>query len=301
RSKGLSLFYGNHGGLDYPRMIREFSPLRVLYEAKNLPLEKYDLIINDFECITSLACKIKNLPSVNFGHQASFMSKHTPRPKKKDIAGEWILQKYATAESYIGLHFEQYDDFIYSPIIKQEILEAVPENHGHITVYLSHYSDAVVAAELKKMGNLQFELFSKTRTSITQEGNIRYIPIDGDKFNKSMINAAGIITGAGFETPAETLYLGKKLLCLPIKAQYEQLCNAAALKKFQVPVIQNLDENFADAVTNWLETPNPAKLLLKHSTAEIVAKVIETASASRKITHFQPEDNFSYAPFNFQY
>ncbi|MEN9684595.1 MAG: hypothetical protein RLZZ28_381, partial [Bacteroidota bacterium] len=123
RSKGLSLFYGNHGGLDYPRMIREFSPLRVLYEAKNLPLEKYDLIINDFECITSLACKIKDLPSVNFGHQASFMSKHTPRPKKKDIAGEWILQKYATAESYIGLHFEQYDDFIYSPIIKQEILE----------------------------------------------------------------------------------------------------------------------------------------------------------------------------------
>jgi hypothetical protein len=32
-----------------------------------------------------------------------------------------------------------------------------------------------------------------------------------------------------FETPAEALFLGKKLLVIPMTGQYEQECNAAAL------------------------------------------------------------------------
>ena len=161
RSKGVSLFYGNRGGLDYWKMLTAFNPMRIYKEAKSLPVEKYDVVINDFESITSLACKIKNVPSINFGHQASFVSTKTPRPIKKDFAGEIILQKYATASSYAGLHFEQYDDFIFSPIIKDEILKAEATDDGHITVYLSHYSDDVVAKSLRGLKSLRFEVFSK--------------------------------------------------------------------------------------------------------------------------------------------
>ena len=56
------------------------------------------------------------------------------------------------------------------------------------------------------------------------------MPVNQRGFNDSMINAYGVITGAGFETPAEVLHLGKRLLVIPIKGQYEQLCNAAALE-----------------------------------------------------------------------
>lgn len=35
RSKGLSLFYGNRGGLNYWKMAKAFSPLRILKEAKD--------------------------------------------------------------------------------------------------------------------------------------------------------------------------------------------------------------------------------------------------------------------------
>jgi hypothetical protein len=90
KSKGLSLFYGNRGGLDYWKMLKAFSPLRIIQEARMLPVEKYDIVLNDFESITSLACKIKNVPFIHFGHQASFSSAQTPRPSKKDIAGECI-------------------------------------------------------------------------------------------------------------------------------------------------------------------------------------------------------------------
>src|SRR5580658_10000244 len=83
RSKGLGFFYTNTGSLNYADTIRKFAPLRVLSEVKALPVEKYDLVINDFESITSLACRFKKIPSINFGHQASFMSDQVPRPKQK--------------------------------------------------------------------------------------------------------------------------------------------------------------------------------------------------------------------------
>jgi len=80
RSKGLSLFYTCDGKLDYRKIIGRISPFRVMKEVRDLPVENYDLVINDFECITSLACARKKVPSVNFGHQASFVSDKTPRP-----------------------------------------------------------------------------------------------------------------------------------------------------------------------------------------------------------------------------
>ena len=277
RSNGMSLFYGNRGGLDYRKMLMAFSPIRIWNEAKSLPVEKYDVVINDFESITSLACRLKKVKSINFGHQASFMSPHTPRPSRKDPAGEIVLKNYAPATTYTGLHFEKYDDFILPPVIKNQILQADPKDLGHITVYLSHYSDEVVAAALQKLDGLQFEVFSKKIKTKTTIGNITYIPVSSDAFNQSMIHAQGIITGAGVETPAEALYLGKKLMCLPIRGQYEQLCNAEALKRFDVPILYSLDDQFSTQVQSWLTGPGHKPLTLSHSTYEIVQQVMEKA------------------------
>ena len=275
RSKGLSLFYGNTGGLNYLKMASTFAPYRIYKEAKNLPVEKYDIVLNDFESITSLACKIKNVPSVHFGHQASFSSLNTPRPEGKDLVGEFILRNYANSVHTVGLHFESYDKDIYSPVLKSSILNATPKNKGHITVYLAHYSDEVVIEHLQKIKDLQFHVFSKKVKAVERIGNILLMPVSNNGFNESMINSAGVITGAGFETPAEALYLGKKLLCLPILGQYEQLCNAAALEKFNVTVVNRIDTYFSFAVKMWMNSLSPKPLVLNQSTEKIVQLVIE--------------------------
>ena len=83
RSNGLSLFYSKCGGLDFQRIWKSNSILRTKREALQLPVEDYDIVINDFDSITSLACRLKRVPSINFGHQASFQSDKTPRPPKK--------------------------------------------------------------------------------------------------------------------------------------------------------------------------------------------------------------------------
>jgi len=90
------------------------------------------------------------------------------------------------------------------------------------------------------------------------------------------------------------LYLGKKLLCLPIKGQYEQMCNAEALKNFDVPVVNSIDNNFSDYVLEWLQSQNPKQLFLKNSTEQIVQHVMEH---SKKIKHHASNDlrmKFSY-------
>src|SRR5579859_5847181 len=159
RSSGLSLFYTNSGGLNYWQIARQvLPPLRLFREVRDLPVEKYDLVINDFESITSLACMYKKIPSVNFGHQASFISPKVPRPKHKEWMGEWILRNYARATQYIGLHFRQYDDFILPPVIKREILQAEPLDKGHITVYLSSFSDAKVRQYLSPLKDYSFHV-----------------------------------------------------------------------------------------------------------------------------------------------
>jgi uncharacterized protein (TIGR00661 family) len=62
---------------------------------------------------------------------------------------------------------------------------------------------------------------------------------------------SGVLCGAGFETPAEALYLKKKLMVIPMRGQYEQQCNAAALQKMGVPVIDKLSTKNMEKIRNW--------------------------------------------------
>ena len=277
RSKGLSLFYSGNGGLNYSRMVTDIAPLRILKEVKNLPVEKYDLVLNDFESITALACAYKKVKSVNVGHQASFMSEYTPRPINKNVIGEWILKNYARASKYVGFHFDSYDDFILPPVIKKEIWNAEPKTLGHITVYLLSFSDAAVYSKLSNFKEYRFEVFSKEVKAITQKGNTTFIPVDKKAFNESLINCSGIITGAGFETPAEALYLEKKIMVIPVKGQYEQQCNAAALQHFNVVCVNNFVEEFDVAFPKWTEHKNQLKVIYTKDTRAIVGGMMQMA------------------------
>ncbi|MEP6725060.1 MAG: glycosyltransferase family protein [Bacteroidota bacterium] len=254
RSKGLTLFYNNKGGLSYSKSIQGCNLLRVCKEVRELPVEKYDVVINDFECITSLACAYKKIPSVNFGHQASFQSALTPRPLQRNIVGECILKHFARASAYIGLHFEKYDDFIFTPVIKKEVLHAKQVKKNHITVYLSAYSDKTLLQYFSKVKSFHFQVFSKQVVQSYTTGNITFMPVNNKLFTESMINSRGVITGAGFETPAEALHLQKKLMVIPIHGQYEQLCNAAALEQLGVKVLNKVDDSFTATFHEWMQT-----------------------------------------------
>ena len=269
RSEGLSLFYNCTGGLDYWKMMRGYQPFKLKKEIRELPVEKYDLVINDFEYITAAACARKKIPSVQFGHQASFQSSQTPRPGNKSSVGEWLLKNYARTTHHIGLHFEKYDEFIFHPVIKKEILQAEPTDKNYITVYLLSYCEPQLQQIFHPLKEFRFQIFSKETTELKPSGNIQFFPVDKALFNQSLIHCTGIITGGGFETPAEAIHLGKKIISVPIRGQYEQVCNAAALEKLGIRCLKNIDENFSSVLYNWL-APTPVCMNYSQTIPEVL-------------------------------
>ncbi|NDP26321.1 MAG: glycosyl transferase [Flavobacterium sp.] len=254
RSKGCSLHYSKCGGLNYWDIAKNIRPFQIYKDAKSLPLKDYDVVINDFDSITSLACKMQKVNSVQFGHQASFVSEHTPRPEKRSLMGEMILKHYAPSPKHIGLHFENYDSFIHPPIIKDEIVQAETKDLKHITVYLPSFQKDCLEIAFHKLSDVEFHWFLNDVPTKHKVKNITYFPVNQKLFNESLINCHGIITGGGFETPAEALYLRKKILSIPIRDHYEQECNAAALKKMGVPVVYEVGDTFDIIIENWLNS-----------------------------------------------
>ncbi len=274
RSRGVSLYYNSTGGLNYWKIIRGIHPLALRKEINDLPVEKYDLVINDFDYVTAAACAKKGIPSVQMGHQASFQSKLTPRPDSKNAIGEWVLKNYARASHYIGLHFDQYDDFILPPVIKKEILDATPSDEGHITVYLPSYSADELEKIFRPIKDVRFQVFTKEVKQETQKGNIVFFPVNKTLFNQSMIRSTGIFAGAGFETPAEALSLGKKIMCIPTRGQYEQLCNAAALERLGVRCLKKIDDNFSSVFYQWLGTDQAIKVNYSQSIPQLMNRLM---------------------------
>lgn len=253
RSRGVSLFYNNKGGLSYWQMLKRVRPSQVWRDAHALPVRQYDLVINDFDFITSLACSIHQIPSVHFGHQASFQYAQTPRPAKKSYPGEFLLRNFVSATHHVGLHFESYHPNILIPIIKPEIIQARPTRSGHITVYLPAFEDAFLEFLFSSFPGTRFEVFSKSTKNWSRKANVLFLPIDRARFDESLIHSDGIICGAGFETPAEAIHLGKKVLAIPIQGQYEQQCNAAALRLMGVRCLDRLTQQERPALLNWLQ------------------------------------------------
>ncbi len=252
RSRGVSLFYNNRGGLNYWHLIRKVKLSEIWRDAEQLPVQKYDLVINDFDFVTSLACRLKDVPSVHFGHQASFQYPQTPRPKNRTWHGEMLLRHFVKASCHIGLHFETYHPNVFMPVIKPEIIRATPTRAGHITVYLPAYEDAFLEKLFLTLPGTRFEIFSRSTHKARRQGNVWFLPIQRERFDESLIHSDGIICGAGFETPAEAIHLGKKIIAIPIQGQYEQVCNAAALQQMGVRCLGRLSEKERPVLLNWL-------------------------------------------------
>jgi uncharacterized protein (TIGR00661 family) len=198
------------------------------------------------------------------------LSKKAPRPKIIDPFGEWMLKNYAPVKKYVGFHFEEYDKNIFTPVIRNAIRQAKVTDDGHYTVYLPAYDDKKLVQRLLKLSKIKWHIFSKHTKKPYHVGRISVFPVSGIDFIESVVSSSGVLCGAGFETPAEVLHLNKKLLVVPMKSQYEQHCNAAALKKLGVPVLKKVKKKSVKKIAQWLEEAKPLNLSFPEVTADAV-------------------------------
>ncbi|MEJ7644537.1 MAG: glycosyltransferase family protein [Chryseolinea sp.] len=278
KSKGLSFYFGKNGGVDLYRTFKRNKAKDIYKEVKKFPVEHYDLVINDFEPITAWACRKKQVPCIALSHQASFRSIRTPRPKSYDIVGDWILQHYAPTNTFVGFHFSRFDKDIFTPVVRKRVRDGMLTNLGHYTVYLPAYDDKQLVSILSKIPFVRWEIFSKHTLKSYEVGRVSVYPVNNERFTASMASSSGVLCGAGFETPAEALFARKKLMVVPMKGQYEQQCNAAALDQMGVPVLKTVKSKHLGRIKEWIETEPTVFVDYKDTTREAVHRAISIMS-----------------------
>lgn len=274
KKKGLSLHYTHTWGISIAQTVLEANIFKVIQDIATLPVEQYDFVISDFEPVTARAAKYRQIPCIHLGHQASFSSPKTPRPPTKNLFIEMLFSDvYIPHKKAIGFHFEAYDTFIHTPVIREEIRKQKPSNRWHIVVYLQTYDDAILIKEFAKFPKQKFEISSKFAAHLSHHDNVTIYPVNNERFVESLASSAGLITGGGFEWPAEAIFLGKKLLCIPQIAQYEQACNVAALKKLGIMSIERIDDTFSVSLEKRFDEYKPIHKDYPDETESIIARI----------------------------
>ena len=259
-----------NGKIDYLKTLVNLDLFTSFSQQKDIPFQKYDLIITDFEPVTAWAGVRYKIPSIHISHQASFINNNVPRPLTKSILGEYVMKYFCPSNDYIGLHYQKYGDDISEPIISERIKKSRVELKDHITIYLPWFEDDYLFAFFQQLNDFKFQIFSKNINKIKNVNNITFFPVDEFTFPESIRTCSGVICNAGFQTSSEVIYLGKRLLVVPIEGQYEQLCNVAALKKIGINSISRLDNNSLHIIRHWMNS-QPIQIKFQNNLEDILA------------------------------
>ncbi|MBS1587247.1 MAG: glycosyl transferase [Bacteroidetes bacterium] len=274
RFHGLSFIFGSKGGVDIWKTTKSVKLFQLIKDIRKLPVQDYDLVVNDFEAVAAWACKIKHVPCIALSHQSAVIDKNAPKPREKDWFGDLVLNHYAPHTAAYGFHFAAYSPNIHTPVIRKQIRDIVPTDEGHYTVYLPAYDDETMVEHLSHFSAVQWQVFSKHNKEAFTFKNISVQPIENDAFIKSMASCTGVLCGAGFEGPAEALYLGKKVMAIPMVGQYEQHCNAAGLEGLGVPIIKQLSKKYYDDIHRWLTSTERVKVNFPDNAAKVVEQLM---------------------------
>lgn len=288
QKRGISLTYDSEGSVSYLQTALNLKPITFIRDIRNLNVRDYDLVISDFEPVTAWASQQKDVFSVALSHQASFVSPNSPRPMKESVIGEQILKHFAPCSAPIGFHFKRYDSYILPPIIRQDVRALSTRKGNHVTVYLPAFDHQMLLHKFLHIPQVEWHIFSPSCKSSYSVMNVTINPVGNESFLSSMKTSFGVITGAGFETCAEAMFLGKKLLAIPIANQYEQYCNAAALQEMGVQTTRKIDDSFVDLIRNWISNTPAIQLSEIADTTKLVDLLLEFGTDHRKA--FRSED-----------
>jgi uncharacterized protein (TIGR00661 family) len=271
--RGLTFLYGKKGKISFFKSLRKTNWFRFFKDVFSIPFKQYDLIISDFEPITLWGARFRRVTSVGVGNAYSMESKNFPKMGLSSRLTKYGSKLMCPAKSKVGMHFKKFDEFVFNPIIRTEILNAEPTTGDFILVYLISFTDDEL---LNILNELRFEkyhfvLYSKQAKAERIEENVTIKPINTAAFTRDIIHCGGVITAGGFQTAAEALHLGKKLFVIPIKSQVEQLANAKVLKEMGVTTAKKPDPFL---IKHWIENVQPTQVIFESELQKMVNYIL---------------------------
>ncbi len=217
-----------------------------------------ELCIADFETFAYLYAKHNDLPVLSIDNMqiinraAIRKDIQLPRELRRsfELTKAIVKAKLPRCDHYLITTFffppvRKKRTSLYPPILRPEVLgaRATAAAGEHVLVYQTSDSYGGLLPMLEAVPEQRFVVYglkrdvafqagcTPTTTANQERGNVTLKDFSETGFVDDLKSARAVIAGGGFSLMGEAVYLGKPLLALPLKNQFEQTLNALYLAK----------------------------------------------------------------------
>lgn len=257
---------------------------------------KPEVVISDFEPLAGAYARATRTPMVCVDNISILDRCHHDAEIVGDQRQDYLLARAVTrsmvpgaVEYVVTTFFEppiaRGGTTLVPPIVRPEIVAARSEPGEHLVVYSSgdpELLDALRAAEVPA----RVYGMRGGPDEIEVDGNLELRPRSNEDFVESLRTARGVVAGGGFSLLSEAVYLGKPVLSVPLRGQFEQTMNARYLDRLGYGAFT--EQVGADTLAGFMErVPELAAALAgyeqdgnKHTLRTIEERAVAAAEAA---------------------
>ncbi len=218
------------------RLAREELPETIRHWIADVDGWKPDVVISDFEPLSAVFARVTRTPMIAVGNinmldrcrhdreiigrdrEDYLIARAVARSMVRE-AVEYIITTFFRAPASRG------GTTFVPPIIRPEIVSAETVRGDHLVVYASGDESELDALRSSGLRCLVYGMRDGPQTAVT-DGNLEFRPRSAEGFVEALRTARGVVAGGGFSLLSEAVYLGKPILCVPLRGQFEQVMNA---------------------------------------------------------------------------
>lgn len=202
-----------------------------------------ELVISDFESFSYLFAKNHRLPCISVDNmQVLNRCSHDPTllagfEKSFRLARSIVKSKLPGCFHYLITAFFRpairlQRTTLVPPVLRPEILAARAERGEHLLVYQTAEGISP-STEMLRQAGLPCRVYGALRDlkEDLQEGNVTFRPFSESGFIDDLRTARAVVASGGFTLMSEAVYLGKPMLSIPVRGQFEQVLNALYLER----------------------------------------------------------------------
>jgi uncharacterized protein (TIGR00661 family) len=252
---------------------------------------KPDLVLADFEPILPRAARECGVPFVSFDHQhylvvSDFSALPFRLRQEAALAAPCVRALYDWQAGTIVSSF-------YKPplkpkwksavqvgvLIRPELLAMRPDHGRHALAYVRRFASPAFLQALAACGR-EVRLYGLGKQPA--QGNLRFLPIDERPFMDDLASASAVVSNAGNQLVGEAFYLGKPVLAMPERRNFEQSVNAHYLEQSGAGWVER-GELTAARLGGFLEQVEGLRAAISRD--EVCGNLPAVAAINRHVAH----------------
>jgi uncharacterized protein (TIGR00661 family) len=202
---------------------------------------KPDVVISDFEPLSGVYARWTRTPlvavdNINMIDRCRHDKEIVGRERDDFLVARAVTKEMVPgAARYIVLTFfrppvARRGTTLVPPIVRPEIARAKAEHGDHLVVYASGAKRQIEALRSTEARCIIYGMRGGPDKPVV-DGNLEFRPPSNEGFVEALRTARGVVAGGGFSLMSEAVYLGKPLLAVPLRGQFEQLMNGRYLAR----------------------------------------------------------------------